>query len=70
MKTKQNRSRSDPRLVSTQISIRVPYHYREQLQREAEKRGQLITEMVVETLQRVFPVKAPPIQRIDDEADG
>ena len=62
--------RSDPRLTSTQISIRVPYMYREQLQREADKRGMSLPALVVETLERVHrPVPLKPLAVIDNEAE-
>lgn len=68
--TKRFRSSNDPRLTSTQVSIRIPYMYREQLQRLAEKQGVSLPMLVVETLQRVYRPVAPPIRRVDDEAEG
>lgn len=67
--TRRFRSSNDPRLTSTQVSFRVPYHYREQLQREANKRDVNIPALVVETLYKRFAPQAPSIQRFDDEAE-
>jgi len=57
-------------LTSTQISIRVPYAYREQLQRIADKQGVSLPALVVEILERVHRPQAPkPINEIDEAAE-
>jgi predicted HicB family RNase H-like nuclease len=46
---------SDPRDVSVQMNLRVPYHYREQLVAEAKRQGMSINRFLINLLVRSLP---------------
>lgn len=52
-------SRSDPRDVSVQMNIRVPYFYREQLVDEARRNGVSINRYIVTLLVKALPPIKP-----------
>jgi hypothetical protein len=64
----RNVVRTDPRFTSSQISIRVPWHYKAQLQRLADNKGVTLPMFVVETLMRTWRPEAPT-QEIDEAAE-
>lgn len=47
--------RLDPEDVPVQLNVKVPWHYREQLVREAKERGVSLNRHVVNGLVRSYP---------------
>jgi predicted HicB family RNase H-like nuclease len=47
--------RLDPQDVPVQLNVKVPWHYREQLVREAKERGVSLNRHVVNGLVRSYP---------------
>jgi len=45
----------DPQDVSVQLNVKVPFHYREQLIREAHAQNLSLTRLVVNALVRTIP---------------
>lgn len=48
----------DPRELPVQVSIRLPYWYREQLEEQALKTGYTLPGMVLVALEKVYPPKS------------
>lgn len=48
-------TRTDPRDVSVQLNVKVPWHYREQLVRMAKDKGTSLNRLVVNGLVRSYP---------------
>ena len=53
------RAQADPRWVTVQMQIRVPWWRREQLQVEADNLKVSLPDLCADALDRVFPPKAP-----------
>jgi len=45
----------DPQDVAVQLNVKVPWHYREQLVREAKEKGLSLNRFVVNGLVRAYP---------------
>lgn len=50
---------SDPRNISVQVAIRIPYWYREQLDTEARRLGVSIGKLLLDALQRAYQPNPP-----------
>jgi len=50
---------NDPRWVSVQMQIRVPWWRREQLQAEADTLGVKLVDLLADALDRVYPPEPP-----------
>lgn len=50
---------SDPRWVTVQLQIRVPWWRREQLQAEANASGVKLVEMLEDAVDRAYPPQPP-----------
>lgn len=53
------RSQSDPRWVSVQLQIRVPWWRREELQAEADNARVRLPDLLADAIDRVYPPSPP-----------
>lgn len=51
--------RGDPRWVTVQLQIRVPWWRREQLQDEADTLGVSLVDLLADAVDRVYPPEPP-----------
>lgn len=59
--TRQRKERLDPRMVSVQMSVRLPFWRREQLDEEAENARVTTATLIMDALDRVYPPKPPKL---------
>ena len=50
---------TDPRNVSVQLQLRVPFWYKQQLTKEARKRGANVPALIREVLEEAIPPEPP-----------
>jgi hypothetical protein len=57
--TRRTIDHTDPRELAVQISLRLPFWYREQLMAEARSQGVTVPNLVLDAVQRVYVPKPP-----------
>lgn len=45
----------DPRMAPIQVTFRIPWHYKVQLDGEAEKRDTTVPQMIIAMMEDIFP---------------
>lgn len=60
----------DPRLAPIQTTFRLPWYYRKQLDREADRQGITVPQLIVDAVEAAYPpATLPPMPQLP-EAEG